>query len=99
MKASTDQTSSNRLMVLTLNMTETNGKLTELRYLPENLLSDEVNSSMLWPEVNFGLEPAGADLDATVRRGHGCAEVNGAKAGERGRKRSETVSSRHADRR
>lgn len=80
-------------------MAETNGKLTELRHLPQDLLSDEVNAPMLWPEINFGLEPAGADLDATIRGGHGRTELNGAEADRRGRKRCETVSSRHADRR
>lgn len=82
-------------------MAETNGKLAELRYLPEDLLGDEVNAPVLRPEVDLGLEPAGADLDATtVRRGHGCAEVNGgAKAGGRGRRRSETASPGHAGRR
>ncbi|TGZ53642.1 hypothetical protein DBV15_10428 [Temnothorax longispinosus] len=56
-------------------MAETDGKLAELRYLPEDLLGDEVNAPVLRPEVNLGLEPAGADLDAAVRGGHGCAEV------------------------
>lgn len=82
-------------------MAETNGKLTELRYLPEDLLGDKVNAPVLRSEVNLGLEPAGADLDATaIRRGHSCAVVNsGAKANGRGRQRAKTASSRHADRR
>lgn len=55
-------------MVLTLDMAETNGKLAELRYLPEDLLGDKVNAPVLRPEVDLGLEPAGADLDATTVR-------------------------------
>lgn len=100
MKAGKDQAISNRLVVLTLDMAETDGKLAELRYLPEDLLGDEVNAPMLWPKVNLGLEPAGADLDATVRGGHGRAVANVAKVDERGRKKkSEAASPGHADRR
>ena len=57
-------------------MAETNGKLTELRNLPEDLLGDKVNAPMLRSEVYFGLEPAGADLDTAVRGGHGCTQLN-----------------------
>lgn len=92
-----------RLMVLTLDMAETNGKLAELRYLPEDLLGDEVNAPVLRPEVDLGLEPAGADLDATtVRRGHGRAEANDGvrrRAEGGGKKDPKTASSRHAGRR
>jgi len=73
---------------------ETNRKLAELRYLPEDLLGDEVNAPMLRPEINLGLKPAGADLDATVGGSHGYAEANGAKADGRGRK----VSPRYVNR-
>lgn len=52
-------------------MAKANGKLTELRDLPQDFLGDEVNAPMLRPEVNFSLEPAGADLDAAVGGGHG----------------------------
>lgn len=100
MKAGKDEAISNRLVVLTLDMAETDGKLAELRYLPEDLLGDEVNAPMLWPEVNLGLEPAGADLDATVRGGHGCAVVNGGEGGRKGEeKKSVAASPGHADRR
>jgi len=59
-------------------MAETNGKLAEFRNLSENLFSDEMNTSMLWPKVDFGLEPAGADLDAAIGGGHDCAGTNDA---------------------
>jgi len=54
-------------------MAETNGKLAELRDLPEDLLGDKVNAPMLRPKVDFRLKPARADLDATIGGGHGCA--------------------------
>jgi hypothetical protein len=57
-------------------MAETNGKLTELRDLPENLFGDKVNAPMLRSKVDFRLKPARADLDATIGGGHGCAVVN-----------------------
>lgn len=53
-------------------MAETNGKLTKLRDLPEDLFGDKVNAPMLRSKINLGLEPAGADLDTAVRRGHDC---------------------------
>lgn len=59
-------------------MTKANGKLTELRDLSQDFLGDKVNASMLRPEVDLGLEPAGADLDAAVGGGHGYARANGA---------------------
>lgn len=64
------------MVLLTLNMAEANGKLAEFWDLPEDLLSDEMNTSVLWPEVDLGLKPAGADLDAAVGGGHVCAGVN-----------------------
>lgn len=77
MKTSIDQAISNRLVILTLNMAKTDGKLAEFRYLPEDLLGDEMNAPVLWSEVNFGLKPAGTDLDATIRGGHGRTVMNG----------------------
>lgn len=57
-------------------MAEANGKLAELWDLPEDLLGDEMNTSVLWPEVYLGLKPAGADLDDAVGGGHVCAGAN-----------------------
>lgn len=73
-------------------MAETNRKLTELRDLSEDLLSDKMNAPMLRSEINLGLEPAGADLDTAVRRGHNCTQLNntwgeGRREGERKREK------------
>lgn len=57
-------------------MAEANRKLAKFWHLPQDLLSDEVNAPVLRPEIDLGLEPAGADLDAAVRRGHDYAEAN-----------------------
>lgn len=58
-------------------MAKANRKLAEFWHLPQDLLGDEVNAPVLRPEIDLGLEPARADLDATVRRGHDYAETNG----------------------
>lgn len=73
-------------------MAETNGKLTELRNLPEDLLRDKVNAPMLRPKVDFRLKPARADLNATIGGGHGCAVVNGGARAERSRSRFKIAS-------
>lgn len=73
-------------------MAETNGKLAELRDLPEDLFGDKVNAPMLRPKVDFRLKPTRADLDATIGGGHGCAVVNGGARTERGRNRSKIAS-------
>lgn len=87
------------MVLLTLNMAEANGKLAKLRDLPEDLLGDEMNTSVLRPEVDLGLEPAGADLDTAVRGGHVCAGANCAgQTGEgRWRGREDPKGLRHAD--
>lgn len=79
-------------------MAEANGKLAELRDLPKNLLGDEMNTSVLRPEVNLGLKPAGADLDAAVGGGHVCAGANYAGQTDEGgaRGREDPNSSWHA---
>lgn len=50
--------------MLTLYVTEPNGKLAEFGYLPENFLGDEVDTAVLGSEVDLLLEPGGADLYA-----------------------------------
>lgn len=77
-------------------MAETDGKLAEFRNLPEDLLGDEMNTSVLRPEVDLGLEPAGADLDAAIGGGHGWRgdERCAGRAGGSGRSEQELLLAR-----
>ena len=56
-------------------VTEANGELAELRYLLEYLLGDEVDASVLGPQVNLLLEPGVADLYTLLGGCHGSGSV------------------------
>lgn len=55
-------------VVLTLYVTKSHGKLRQLRYLPEDLLGDQMHAPVLRPEVDLLLKPRRVGLDDSARR-------------------------------
>jgi hypothetical protein len=55
---------------LTLYMEETHGELAELGDGLEDLIGDQMDTSVLGPQVDFPLQPRRAHLDVPVGRSH-----------------------------
>lgn len=63
-------------MELTLDVTQSHGEVGKLRYLSQDLLGDQVDSAVLWPQVDLALEPGRTNLQSylsTRRRCHNIA--------------------------
>lgn len=51
-------------------MTQSNRKLAKFRHLSQYLLGNQVHTPVLWPQVNFTLEPSRPNLYSTIRGCH-----------------------------
>lgn len=55
---------------LTLDVAQANRKLSQFRHLPENFLGDQMDTTMLRPQVYLTLEPCWTDLYSAIRGSH-----------------------------